>query len=63
MFASVAEDDVLNITNKLKGKFSVDYDEILDKLVKESIQFIIKPLTFYLSFHYVLDLLKFDEYC
>jgi hypothetical protein len=35
--APITEDEVLNVTNKLKGKFSTVYDEILEKLVKESI--------------------------
>jgi hypothetical protein len=45
----IAEDESLNVTCKLKGKFSVGYDEIQEKLVKESIQFIKKPLTFILN--------------
>jgi hypothetical protein len=43
--APITEDEILNVTIKLKGKFSVGYDEIPEKLVKESIQFIKKPLT------------------
>jgi hypothetical protein len=31
---SITEDEVLNVTSKLKGKFSVGYDEIPGKLVK-----------------------------
>jgi hypothetical protein len=47
MFLSpVTEDEVLNATNKLKGKFSVGYDEIREKLVTESVQFAMKPLNF-----------------
>jgi hypothetical protein len=44
--AAVTVDEVLNLTSKLKGKFSVSYEEIQEKQVKESIQFIIKPLKF-----------------
>jgi hypothetical protein len=44
--APVTEDEVLNVTSKLKGKFSVGCDEIREKLVKESIQFDKKTLTF-----------------
>jgi hypothetical protein len=51
--APVTEGEVLNVTSKLKGKFSAGYDEIPDKLVKDSIQFIKTPL--YLTFHYVLE--------
>jgi hypothetical protein len=32
--ALISEDEVLKVTNKLKGKFSASYDEILEKLVK-----------------------------
>jgi hypothetical protein len=42
----ITEDDVQNLVSKLKGKFSAGYDEIPEKLVKECIQFIKKPLTF-----------------
>jgi hypothetical protein len=40
------------VTSKLKGKLSAGYDEIPEKLVKFSIQYICKPLTciFNLSF-------------
>jgi hypothetical protein len=34
------------VTSKLKGKFSAGYDEIPEKIVKQSTQFIEKPLTF-----------------
>jgi hypothetical protein len=44
--APITEDVVLNVTSKLKGKFSSGYDEISEKLVKNSIQFIKKPVTF-----------------
>jgi hypothetical protein len=44
--APVTEDKVLNVTSKLKGKFSAGYDEIPEKRVKENIQFIKKLLTF-----------------
>jgi exonuclease III len=42
----VTEEEVLKITSKLKGKISAGYDEIPDKVVKQCIQFIKKPLTF-----------------
>jgi predicted molibdopterin-dependent oxidoreductase YjgC len=45
----VTENEALNVTSKLKGKFSADYDETPERLVKESIQFIKKPLTFILN--------------
>jgi hypothetical protein len=48
-FAPITEDEVLNVTSILNGKFSVGYDETPEKLVKESIQFVIKPLTFILN--------------
>jgi hypothetical protein len=51
--ASVTGDEVLNVTSKLKGIFSSGYDEIPKMLVKESIQFIIKPLTF--TFNFILS--------
>jgi hypothetical protein len=35
--APITEDEVLSVTNKLKGKLSAVYDEILENLVKESI--------------------------
>jgi hypothetical protein len=38
--APITEDEVLTVTSKLKGQFSAGYDEILEELVKESIQFI-----------------------
>jgi hypothetical protein len=44
--APVTEDEVLNLTSKLERNFSAAYDEISEKLLKESIQFIKKPLTF-----------------
>jgi hypothetical protein len=44
--APVIERDVLNVTNNLKGKLSSCYDYIPEKIVKLSIQSIIKPLTF-----------------
>jgi potassium voltage-gated channel Eag-related subfamily H protein 8 len=44
--ASLTEEEVLNVTIKLKGKFSAGYNEIPEKIVKQSIQFIKKPLTF-----------------
>jgi hypothetical protein len=47
MFVSpITEEEVQNLVSKLKEKFSAGYDEILEKLVKECIQFIKKPLTF-----------------
>jgi hypothetical protein len=42
----ITEDEVLNVTHKLEGRFSADCDEIPEKIVKESIQFIKKPQTF-----------------
>jgi hypothetical protein len=44
--SQITEDGVLNATSKLEGKFSAGYDAILEKLVKESIQIVMKPLTF-----------------
>jgi hypothetical protein len=44
----ITEDEALNVTCKLKGKFSAGYDEILEKLVKESIQFIRKTTNVYI---------------
>jgi hypothetical protein len=41
----ITEGEVLKVTIKLKGKFSAGYEEIPEKLVKDSIQFINKPLT------------------
>jgi hypothetical protein len=38
--APITEDEVLNVTSKLKGTFSAVYGEILEKLVKDIIQFI-----------------------
>jgi hypothetical protein len=38
--APITADEILNVTSKLEGKFSAGYDEIPEKLVKESIQFI-----------------------
>jgi phosphoribosylformylglycinamidine (FGAM) synthase-like amidotransferase family enzyme len=38
--AQIVKDEVLNATSKLKGKFSVGYDEILETLVADSVQFI-----------------------
>jgi hypothetical protein len=54
--APVTEDEVLNVNSKLKGKFSVGYGEILEKIAKQSIQFIKKPLTFIFNLAYVLEL-------
>jgi hypothetical protein len=42
----VTEEEVLQITSKLKTKISAGFDNILDILVKQCIQTIIKPLTF-----------------
>jgi hypothetical protein len=44
----INDDEVLNVTSKLKGKFSAGYDEISEKLVKESIKFIKKSTNFYI---------------
>jgi hypothetical protein len=44
--APVTEDEVLNVTSKLKGKSSAGYDEIPEMLVKDSIQFTKKLLPF-----------------
>jgi hypothetical protein len=44
--APITEDEVLKVTSELNSKFSAGYDEIPEKLVKESIQFIKKPLPF-----------------
>jgi hypothetical protein len=38
--APITEDEILNVNITVKGKFSAGYDEILGKLIKESIQFI-----------------------
>jgi hypothetical protein len=40
--APITEDEVLNVTSKLKGKFSAGYGHILETLVKYSIHFIKK---------------------
>jgi hypothetical protein len=53
--APVTEDEVLNVTSKLKGKFAAGCDEIPEKVVKQSIQFIKKTTNFYI-YHYVLEL-------
>jgi hypothetical protein len=42
----VTEEEVLQVTSKLKTKTSAGYDEIPDMIVKQCIQFIKKPLTF-----------------
>ena len=42
----VTEEEVLKVTSKLKTKISAGFDEILDMIVKQCIQFIKKPLTF-----------------
>jgi hypothetical protein len=42
----LTEYEVLNVTGKLKGKFSAGWLEIPERLLKESIQYIKKPLTF-----------------
>jgi hypothetical protein len=47
--AAITEDEVLNVTSKLEGKFSAGRDLIPERLVKESIQYIKKPLTFVIS--------------
>jgi hypothetical protein len=39
---SITDDEVLNVNSKLKGRFSIGYDKIPQKLVKESTQFIKK---------------------
>jgi hypothetical protein len=44
--APVTEEEVLNVTSKLKGKLSAGYNDIPEKIVKQSIQFLKKPLTF-----------------
>ena len=41
----VSHSDVLNSVNKLKSKASCGYDNVSTKLLKESIQYIIEPLT------------------
>jgi hypothetical protein len=43
--APMVEDDVLNLSIKVKGKFYAVYDEIPEQLVKDSIQFIITCAT------------------
>jgi hypothetical protein len=44
--APVTEEEVLKVTSKLKTKISAGFNEILDMIVKQCIQFIKKPLTF-----------------
>jgi hypothetical protein len=44
--ATVTEEEVLNVTSKRKGKLSAGYNDIPEKIVKQIIQFIKKPLTF-----------------
>ena len=63
MFASpVTENEVENVVNKLKGKFSTGFDEIPEALVKHCSHYIAKPLThlFNLSFKFGIfpDLMK-----
>jgi hypothetical protein len=43
--APVTEDEVLNVTSELKSKFSAGYDDIPEKLVKESTIRFIKKTT------------------
>jgi hypothetical protein len=60
--APITEGQVLNVTSKLKGTFSAGYDEILERLVKDSIQFIKKPLTFIFNISLCSGTFpKFDE--
>jgi hypothetical protein len=42
----VTEEEILKVTSKLKGKYSVGYDEIPEMIIKQRIQFIKKPLNF-----------------
>ncbi|PNF26486.1 hypothetical protein B7P43_G14318 [Cryptotermes secundus] len=44
--APITEEEVLNVTGKLKNKYSSGFDEIPASLIKHCIQFINKPLTF-----------------
>ncbi|PNF41670.1 hypothetical protein B7P43_G06970 [Cryptotermes secundus] len=44
--APITEEEVLNVTGKLKNKYSSGFDEILVSLIKHCIQFINKLLTF-----------------
>jgi hypothetical protein len=46
--AQITEDEVLNVTSKLKRKFSAGWDEIPERLVKESIQYIKKNTNLYI---------------
>lgn len=49
--APITEEEVLNVTGKLKNKHSSGFDEIPASLIKHCIQFINKPLTSYLISH------------
>jgi hypothetical protein len=46
LFLVPVTEEVQKVTSKLKGKFSVGYDEIPEMIVKQCTQFIKKPLTF-----------------
>jgi superfamily II DNA/RNA helicase len=47
--APVTEQEDLQVTSKLKTKILVGFDEILDMIVKQCIQTIIKPLTYIIN--------------
>jgi hypothetical protein len=47
--APVTEEEVLQVTSKVKTKISAGYDEIPDMIVKQCIQIIKKPLNFVIN--------------
>jgi len=45
LVSPITETEIKNVINKLKGKYSAVYDEIPEVLVKQSSEYIAKPLT------------------